>query len=730
MSTKVHLSYYPEEKVVANYVAKLSAELHGFDIQPIQFQDGVVTRKEFDQGLIDAEIVICILSNKYFVTDTCMSQWIRIHENPYKTVIYVKYDTEVVKSDEGVVVSMNGYNFNDDKYYQFVETKWQQYKDKVSAEIEKNPKEGGTETERFLAKKINGYDYCLNTIKNIRRLLDMYGRPCTISKGVEPVIQRLMTLINHKKDKKDSDSYDLFVSASSRKDVAETKKIISILEDLGLNYWFWEKKQDSYTNLYFSPELAENLNKSKSVLFLSSKSSNSDGSYCVEEINYTYNALIKKGYKVEIIVIDLDGAEYNSRLKLALNGISYKYHYNEKDWDVKLKKLLKTKFNIKDVSHFDKSSDKNPNEPPTIKPPYTKPLDEPTLNSIVKRVIIGIVSLFVILAVCGIIYKCVWNPYKARYAGDVLVKVSPDEEGEMGVFTVRDGTSAIGVAAFDCCVKLKEVRLPSSLQKISDFAFRNCCNLEAIEIPENVTEIRHYAFDSCVSLKYIYLNRNIKRLGDNPFINISGMRIKVDKDNRYYSDYEGKYLVENKTQKIVSYVGSEYEVHVPRNLYVIGNRAFYQNFNIRKIFMNNSEIRDIDNYAFQNCINVEYLKFPDSLVHIGANPFVGIHIPIKREDDSEFWRSKDKDNSFLCDNGYLIDTKRALLICYFGNNKDIDLTQRYLNNYRDRINKIGSFAFYCCNIKSLKRDSTINYTIAQNAFDGCKNKDDLLNLFK
>ena len=56
---------------------------------------------------------------------------------------------------------------------------------------------------------------------------------------------------------------------------------------------------------------------------------------------------------------------------------------------------------------------------------------------------------------------------------------------------------------FDCCNKLKEVVLPTSIKKIDSSAFTFCRNLESIHIPASVQQIDMYAFSYCDKLKQV-----------------------------------------------------------------------------------------------------------------------------------------------------------------------------------------------------------------------------------
>ena len=63
----------------------------------------------------------------------------------------------------------------------------------------------------------------------------------------------------------------------------------------------------------------------------------------------------------------------------------------------------------------------------------------------------------------------------------------------------------VGIAnnGFAHCSNLKQITIPSGVEKIGDSAFEGCESLESITIPDSVTSIGSYAFRYCYSLTNI-----------------------------------------------------------------------------------------------------------------------------------------------------------------------------------------------------------------------------------
>ena len=89
--------------------------------------------------------------------------------------------------------------------------------------------------------------------------------------------------------------------------------------------------------------------------------------------------------------------------------------------------------------------------------------------------------------------------------GTVLVKYPGKREEKE--YVIPEGTSEIGPGAFQKCVYLEKISLPSSLKVIGEDAFRWCSALEEIEYSEDtmIETIGENAFNSCDSLKEIEL---------------------------------------------------------------------------------------------------------------------------------------------------------------------------------------------------------------------------------
>lgn len=70
--------------------------------------------------------------------------------------------------------------------------------------------------------------------------------------------------------------------------------------------------------------------------------------------------------------------------------------------------------------------------------------------------------------------------------------------------TIPESVTKIGYAAFDTCISLKGIQVPSNVEEIDSYAFANC-NILTLKIPNKVEKIEENAFVNCPNL-IVYCN--------------------------------------------------------------------------------------------------------------------------------------------------------------------------------------------------------------------------------
>jgi len=196
----------------------------------------------------------------------------------------------------------------------------------------------------------------------------------------------------------------------------------------------------------------------------------------------------------------------------------------------------------------------------------------------------------------------------------VAVTTFNDESGEGGTYsgamtipaTVtyegRDYTvTEIGVGAFYSCKELTSISLPSTIEKISEYAFSRCEGLKTINpIPASVTSIdpRAFAYTALQSISVEDGNRNYE----------------AESDILYALGSNGK-----RESVIVCAPGSVGDKTVSDGVTSIGYAAF-ANGQLSAITLP-STLATIGEYAFDSCLRINTLNIPENVTEIGAHAF-------------------------------------------------------------------------------------------------------------
>lgn len=91
---------------------------------------------------------------------------------------------------------------------------------------------------------------------------------------------------------------------------------------------------------------------------------------------------------------------------------------------------------------------------------------------------------------------------------------------ESGVTVI--GSEFDGVKAFENCVNMKSMQLPTSLKTIQKYTFRNCTGLDSVTLPEGLETIGDSAFNNLASLittskKPLVIPASVKSIGNQAF---------------------------------------------------------------------------------------------------------------------------------------------------------------------------------------------------------------------
>lgn len=195
-------------------------------------------------------------------------------------------------------------------------------------------------------------------------------------------------------------------------------------------------------------------------------------------------------------------------------------------------------------------------------------------------------------------------------------------------FHDRNKTNSIGAYAF-AESGITEIKLPETIQTISDHAFNNCSALTSVDIPSSVTSIGAYAFASCGSLAKIIIPGSVKIIYDGAFdhcLNLSEITLNEGLETI------GSYAFSHVTPA---------ELTIPSSIKRIADRAFYVNtFDYNKsigrlnipnldvwmnIYFENEEANPmgISDAVFLNGTELTELVIPKGITEIKPNVFFG-----------------------------------------------------------------------------------------------------------
>lgn len=216
---------------------------------------------------------------------------------------------------------------------------------------------------------------------------------------------------------------------------------------------------------------------------------------------------------------------------------------------------------------------------------------------------------------------------KHRVNGNVVTIIGKDKFTQIDRIYLHDGLEQIKLPstiekissyAFDGCTSLKSIELPPSLMTIGRDVFRGCKSLQSCNIPENVTEIGVGIFNYCNNLTQITVSKGNKLFDSRDNCNA----IISTSDNVLIAG-----CAKSKIPDSVTRIGeSAFEgtsisnVKFPSSVLTIGERAFLGCRDLTHIEWSDN-LSVIESDAFCDCDGITSLWFPQSLTEICNDAF-------------------------------------------------------------------------------------------------------------
>lgn len=225
----------------------------------------------------------------------------------------------------------------------------------------------------------------------------------------------------------------------------------------------------------------------------------------------------------------------------------------------------------------------------------------------------------------------------------ILIKYNgKDENIEIPPFT-----SGIAWHAFEENPYVKQVKINNGNSQIGEYAFKNCGGLEAVGFPANEISIGRGAFEGS-SLSSAIVKGKAKVIGDRAFadckklewivfgagIGVPGQFLFEGCDNLKLIDVKWNMIAVNCRSFAKCAVK---EVRLPHGLEIIGDYAFEDCVNLEAINIPDSVVY-IGEGAFKNCRSLKKMLIPETLKDIGDGAFPKdcevVIVPVKRSQQS------------------------------------------------------------------------------------------------
>ena len=238
---------------------------------------------------------------------------------------------------------------------------------------------------------------------------------------------------------------------------------------------------------------------------------------------------------------------------------------------------------------------------------------------------------------------------------------------------IPEGVKTISKASFYSCVALERVSFPKTLEKLDVGAFAFCTHLKSVSLPDGVLSIPEYAFEYCENLES-FSSKGVKEIKKNAFTKCKSLKnlslpenVNIEafaflscdymRENKVSSDAgasmamfqmkpvtdktcnisgfegEGDVIVvpsemhkNGKTYKVIGIAGYAFskkkkigKVVLPDTIEMIADNAFASS-SLTEIEIPSS-VKEIKDYAFDDCAQLKKVVLPEGLSLLGKNAF-------------------------------------------------------------------------------------------------------------
>ena len=164
-----------------------------------------------------------------------------------------------------------------------------------------------------------------------------------------------------------------------------------------------------------------------------------------------------------------------------------------------------------------------------------------------------------------------------------------------------------------CNIGINSIELPKSVQKLGKMAFAKCNRLENLLLSDSLVIVGDSVFAGSSNIKKIIIPKKVKQIGRGAFYGCSRLKeLIVDSMNLIYDSREkSNSIIETATNKLIYATSATI---IPNSVTTIGSYAF-SGVTIKELSIPPS-IKEIEDYAFNNCSNLNKLNISDSEVSL------------------------------------------------------------------------------------------------------------------
>ena len=193
--------------------------------------------------------------------------------------------------------------------------------------------------------------------------------------------------------------------------------------------------------------------------------------------------------------------------------------------------------------------------------------------------------------------------------------------------SVRYKVTAVGNGAFRGCQNLETVTFSgnSNVKIIGAQAFANNRKLKSINIPASLSQIDRDAFFECYDLTKVEVE-DMQNLCDITFADFNSNPLSIANGFYLNGSLVKNCVIPNTVKNIKDYTFAFCKnletVKIPNSVLSIGNQAFRECYSLASVELSNS-IKTIGDYAFFHCNAMESLVIGNSVNTIGYGAFAG-----------------------------------------------------------------------------------------------------------